>query len=47
VFLPLLVPALYLDALVASGALWSLAYLVFVVAYWPVLTRPRVDGRPG
>ncbi len=47
VFLPMFVPALYLDALIASGALWSLAFAVFVVAYWPVLTQPRIDGRPG
>ncbi len=47
VFVPMLVPPLYLDALIVSGALWSLAFAVFVVAYWPVLTRPRVDGRPG
>ena len=47
VFLPMFAPALYLDALIVSGALWSLAFVVFVVAYWPVLTRARVDGRPG
>jgi uncharacterized protein involved in response to NO len=47
VFVPLFAPQLYLDALLVSGALWSLAFVVFVVAYWPVLTRPRIDGRPG
>jgi uncharacterized protein involved in response to NO len=47
VFVPMLEPALYLDALIASGGLWSLAFAVFVVVYWPVLTRPRIDGRPG
>jgi uncharacterized protein involved in response to NO len=47
VLVPLLEPRLYLDALVASGALWSLAFGVFVVVYWPILTRPRADGRPG
>jgi uncharacterized protein involved in response to NO len=47
VFGPMFLPALYLDAIIVSGALWSLAFLVFVVVYWPVLTRPRVDGRPG
>jgi len=33
-------------ALAVDGAalLWSAAFAVFLVAYWPVLTRPRVDG---
>jgi uncharacterized protein involved in response to NO len=47
VFGPLFAPAFYLDALVASGALWSLAFAVFVLAYWPILTRARADGLPG
>lgn len=33
-------------ALAVDGAalLWSAAFTVFLVAYWPVLTRPRVDA---
>lgn len=27
--------------------LWLLAYGLFAWCYWPVLTRPRVDGKPG
>lgn len=30
-----------------SIACWVFAYLVYIVIYWPVLTQPRVDGRPG
>ena len=30
-----------------SIAAWVLGYSAFVVIYWPVLTQPRVDGRPG
>ncbi|MCH8537318.1 MAG: NnrS family protein [Alkalimonas sp.] len=26
---------------------WVLAFLCYVVVYWPVLTTPRTDGRPG
>jgi len=26
---------------------WSLAFGIFVLIYWPILTRPRADGRPG
>jgi uncharacterized protein involved in response to NO len=47
VFLPLAFPALYLEAVVASGLLWSAAFGVFTIAYWPILSRPRTDGRPG
>lgn len=47
VFVPLLVPAAYLTAIVAAGVLWFAAFAVFTVAYWPILTRPRIDGRPG
>jgi uncharacterized protein involved in response to NO len=34
-------------AIVASAALWSAAFAIFSVRYWPVLTRPRLDGAPG
>lgn len=45
--LPLLVPQWYLAAVVASGMLWAAAFVLFVVKFWPILTRPRVDGRSG
>lgn len=47
VFLPLAFPSLYLQALVGSGLLWSAAFGVFTISYWPILSRPRLDGRPG
>ena len=47
VFLPLAFPAFYLQAIVASGLLWSLAFGVFTIGYWPILSRPRLDGKPG
>lgn len=31
----------------ASGLLWFFGYGIFAVVYWPILTRPRVDGLPG
>jgi uncharacterized protein involved in response to NO len=34
-------------SLMGSGALWSLAFACFVTVYWPILTRPRADGRAG
>jgi len=27
--------------------LWIIAFSLFLVRYVPVLTRPRVDGKPG
>ena len=47
VFVPLAVPAFYRDAVIVSGVLWVAAFAVFVWKYWPILTRPRVDGRSG
>ena len=31
-------------ALAASAVLWSGAFALFLAAYWPALTRPRVDA---
>lgn len=47
VLLPIAWPAGYLAATGISGVLWSLAFAIFTVAYWPILTRPRADGRAG
>ena len=40
-------PGLYVAAVQLSGLLWAAAFGVFAVRYWPVLTRPRLDGKPG
>ena len=47
VFGPLTSPSLYLQSIIASGFLWSMSFGVFTVTYWPILSRPRIDGRPG
>lgn len=44
IFGPLLVDSLYGAVMILSGLLWSAAFAVFVVSYWPILTRPRVTG---
>lgn len=31
----------------AAGSLWGMAWILFVIVYWPVCTKPRADGRPG
>jgi uncharacterized protein involved in response to NO len=30
-----------------AGGLAALALAIFAIGYWPILTRPRIDGRPG
>jgi uncharacterized protein involved in response to NO len=47
VFGPLVVPAGYLWTVELSALLWSAGFGIYAVRYWPVLTRPRLDGKPG
>jgi len=47
VLVPLVHAEAYLASVVASGALWSAAFALYFVRYWPILTRARLDGRPG
>ncbi len=37
----------YPAVVVLATLLWSGAFALFVVVYFPILTRPRTDGRPG
>jgi uncharacterized protein involved in response to NO len=45
--LPVFFPQMLLDFVELSGALWIGAFLIFIVVYAPILTAPRIDGRPG
>jgi uncharacterized protein involved in response to NO len=47
VLAPIAAPALTLASIAVSGALWTVAFGLFVVKFWPILTRARLDGRPG
>lgn len=47
VFVPLLLPTPYSLWIDIAGLLWLLAFLPFFLIYFPILTRPRVDGQPG
>lgn len=38
-------PSLYFSVMFVAGALWIAAFLLFIVAYLPILTAPRVDDR--
>lgn len=37
----------YRTLVMASGAVWTLAFVVFLFRYVPILIRRRVDGKPG
>jgi uncharacterized protein involved in response to NO len=47
VFGPLAAPAHYGSLLIASAVAWSLAFLLYLIVYVPILVLPRIDGRPG
>lgn len=47
VFLPVLFPAGYRGWILLAGILWSVAFVLFVLAYGRILIQPRIDGQPG
>ncbi|VTU27492.1 NnrS protein [Variovorax sp. PBL-H6] len=47
IVVPLFAPAQTITAVLASAAFWSGGFGLYAVRYWPVLTRPRLDGQPG
>ena len=47
VLVPLALPSVYAPAVAASAALWSAAYAIYAIRYWPILTRPRIGGKSG
>ena len=44
---PLVAPAWSMHGVICSAALWSSGFALYLVRYWPVLSRPRLDGKPG
>jgi uncharacterized protein involved in response to NO len=47
VFGGIALPDFYRASVVISGLCWSAAFALYAVRYWPILTRPRLDGKPG
>jgi uncharacterized protein involved in response to NO len=47
VLLPILLPQALLLSVQLSALLWSLAFLLYLWRYTPMLLRPRLDGQPG
>ncbi|HET9642887.1 MAG TPA: NnrS family protein [Burkholderiaceae bacterium] len=46
VAVPLVALGQTIHAVLGSAALWSAAFGLYAVRYRPVLSRPRIDGRP-
>ncbi len=47
VFCGIASPDLYMLTVELSGLLWSAAFCLYAFRYWPILTRARLDGKPG
>ncbi len=40
-------PGAYLLSVIVSGTCWSAAFAIYAIRYWPILSRPRLDGKAG
>jgi uncharacterized protein involved in response to NO len=47
VFGAIVTPHAYLATVILSAGFWSTAFALYAIRYWPVLSRPRLDGMPG
>jgi uncharacterized protein involved in response to NO len=47
VFGGMLLPGAYMATVVGAGICWSIGFALFAIRFWPVLSRPRLDGKPG
>ncbi len=47
VAIPLFAPAAMALAWEAAGILWCIAFGLYAIVYFPILTAPRPDGKPG
>jgi uncharacterized protein involved in response to NO len=47
VFGGIALPQFYMATVVLSGLCWSAGFALYAIRYWPILTRPRLDGKPG
>jgi len=47
VAIPAFAPSMTIGATLVSATLWSGGFGLYAVRYWPVLTRARLDGKPG
>ncbi len=46
-FLPLLLPDSYRLSVMLAASCWIAAFTWFCIVYWPILSKPRIDGAAG
>lgn len=47
VLLPIMLPAYYTLSVILAATGWIAGFTVFCISYWPILSKPRIDGMPG
>ncbi len=47
VFGGMILPDAYRFTVIGSGIFWSIAFAMYAMRYWPILSRARLDGKPG
>ena len=47
VLILLVAPQAHMVAVIGSAALWSAGFALYAIHYWPLLSRARLDGKPG
>jgi len=47
VFGGMILPDAYRASVIGSGICWSAAFALYAIRYWPILSRARLDGKPG
>lgn len=47
VLLPILLPEFYRLSVMLAASGWIAAFGLFTLVYWPILSKPRIDGTPG
>lgn len=47
VLLPIVLPEFYRLSVKLAASGWIVAFGLFCITYWPILSKPRIDGTPG
>jgi uncharacterized protein involved in response to NO len=47
VLLPIALPEYYRLSVILAASGWMAAFGLFCITYWPILSKPRIDGSPG
>jgi len=47
VLLPIVLPEYYRLSVMLAASGWMAAFGLFCITYWPILSKPRIDGSPG